>query len=274
MPTLTFDVQNQRIRRTDNFYVVSGSNDYLYAKFMFSSDWGTGTKTAQFYAECSDDPPYDVILDQDGMCIVPWEVLQYGNTRVRVDVFAGNRITTNYAVFRVHEDGYMDGGSSSQPPTPDVYTQIIERMDDIESEMEDATERAEAAAETATSAATDAATSAGNAASSASSASSSASAASASALSASESASAANTAKTEAISARDAAVSAQNTAVSAKDDAIDAKNDAVAAKEAAESALTNIQELLDGLEEILLSMEDTAGTVTLVKVLGRSVGEG
>lgn len=279
MPTLTFDVQNQVIRRTDNFKVIAGSQNYLYAHFTFTSDWGDGTKTAQFYAECSDDPPYDVILDQNNTCLIPWEVLQYGDTRVRVDVFAGTRITTNYAVFRVHEDGYMDGGSSSQPPTPDVYAQIIDRMDDVEAIVEQAADRAEAAAEAAASSRDAAAQSAGSAGSSASAASSSANAASASALSASQSASAANSAKADAIAAKNDAVSAKNDAVSAKNDAVSARNDAVSAQEAAEraqaaaeDALEQMRTLIAGLTDIQIAMEDAAGRVVDVTVLGRIEG--
>jgi len=272
MPTLTFDVQNQVIRRTDNFKVIAGSQNYLYAHFTFTSDWGDGTKTAQFYAECSDDPPYDVILDQNNTCLIPWEVLQYGDTRVRVDVFAGTRITTNYAVFRVHEDGYMDGGSSSQPPTPDVYAQIIERMDDVETAVEQAADRAEAAAEAAETSRDAAAQSAGSAGSSASAASSSANAASASALSASQSASAANSAKDDAVAAKSTAVSAKNTAVSARNDAVSAQEAAERAQAAAEDALARIQALVEGLTEIQIAMEDAAGRVVDVTVLGRIEG--
>lgn len=272
MPTLTFDVENQVIRRTDNFKVIAGSQNYLYAKFTFTSDWGDGAKTAQFYAECSDDPPYDVILDSDGVCLIPWEVLQYGDTRVRVDVFAGTRITTNYAVFRVHEDGYMDGGSSSQPPTPDVYAQIIERMDGIEADMEEATQRAEAAAQSAEESRDAAADSASIAHEAANAAASSESAASASEQAASASASAAESAKTAAVSAKNAAESAKTDAESAKNDAISAKNDAVQAKEDAESALAQIQALLAGLTEIPIAMEDSAGNVVGASVLGRIEG--
>lgn len=297
MPTLSFSVENQTIRRTDNFYVVAGSMNYLYAQFTFTPDWGDGTKTAQFFAECSDDPPYDVILDQNGMCLVPWEVLQYGGTRVFVSVFAGDRITANNSIFRVHDSGYMPGGSSSQPPTPDVYAQIIDRMDGIEADMEEATRRAEAAAESAETSKNAAANSASNASASASAAALSAGAASASAQSASDYATAANNAKADAISAKNDAVSAKNGAVSAKNDAVSAKNDAVSAKddavtakdgavsakddavlaknaaveaqEAAEGVLETMRGLLDELVDIPIAMTDENGNLVVATVLGR-----
>lgn len=229
MATLTFQVQNQQIRRTDNFYVVAKSRNYLYAHFTFSDDWGDGTKTAQFHNQCSSGPPYEVILNQYGICLVPWEVLEDVGT-VEVTVFGGDLITANIARFKVRESGYSEEGESSQPPTPSVYQQIIDRMDGIEDAMVDATERAETAAQTATQRSEEAA----------------------------QSASTATQAKTDALQA--------------KTDAIQAKNDAVAAKTAAEEALESIQTLLAGLQEIALAMEDSAGTETIVNVLGRTSG--
>ena len=79
--------------------VVAKSIDYLYAEFSFSEDWGDGIKTVQF-VNSVDNEPYKVILNEDGVCMVPWEVLQYDNSRIKVSAFSGNRITTNEATVR------------------------------------------------------------------------------------------------------------------------------------------------------------------------------
>lgn len=128
---LRFNVVNQHITRTDEFRVVASSVNYLYAHFDFTSDW-KGTKTAQFAVTVNDEMiGRSMILDGNGECLVPWEVLQYGNTMLEVSVVAGTRITADKAVVLVHEDGYL-GEEGHSEPTPDVYEQIIARLDDVE----------------------------------------------------------------------------------------------------------------------------------------------
>lgn len=268
MPYLTFEVENQRIRRTDNFYVVAKSKEYLYARFTFTDDWGTQTKTAQFKDTCT-DTVYEVLIDENGICLVPWEVLEEGDVKVEVTVFAGDRITANCASFRVHETGYSDDAESSQPPTPSIYAQIIERMDGIETEMEEATQRAEDAATAATLATAQAQQSMEDARSSAAAASNSAYIASTLAQSATASANRAELAENGAVSAKEDAESAKADAEAAKDIAESARDAALQAKTDAQEALAEIQTLLAGLTEILIGMQDTSGNDVEVTVLGR-----
>ena len=128
---LRFSVVNQHIVRTDEFRVVASSINYLYAHFDFTNDW-VGTKTAQFAVTVNDEViGRSMILDENGECLVPWEVLQYDNSRLEVSVFAGTRVTADKAIVLVHEDGYL-GEEGHSEPTPDVYEQIIARLDDVE----------------------------------------------------------------------------------------------------------------------------------------------
>ena len=129
MEQLQFYVSNQMIRRTDRFKVVSDSRNYLYAKFTFGTDeWKNKTITAIFK---SPDTAYEVILDENNTCLVPWEVLQKPYQGFYVSCFAGDLITVNTAQVVVIESGYEDDLESSQPPTPSVYEQILERLDDV-----------------------------------------------------------------------------------------------------------------------------------------------
>lgn len=268
MPYLTFEVENQRIRRTDNFYVVAKSKEYLYAKFTFTDDWGTQTKTAQFKDTCT-DTVYEVLIDDNGTCLVPWEVLEEGDVKVEVTVFAGDRITANSASFRVHETGYSDDAESSQPPTPSIYAQIIERMDGIETDMEEATRRAEDAATAAATAAAQAQQSMEDARSSAAAAGNSAYIASTLAQSATASANRAEMAEDGAVSAKTDAEAAKADAEAAKVVAQAAMNAAIQARTAAQEALSSIQAIMAGLTEIQIGMQDTNGNDVEVTVLGR-----
>ena len=123
---LFFNVDKQIITRTDNEHVVQDSQNYLYAHFDFSEEW-TGQITAVFKGK--DGQAYNVLLDNMGQCLVPWEVL----TQISFDisVFCGDLITANVVRIYTVESGY-EIGIEGRIPTPDVYTQIMEKIEEIE----------------------------------------------------------------------------------------------------------------------------------------------
>lgn len=124
---LSFKVEKQNIMRTDSNKVVAKSKNYLYAAFTFSTDdWDdVEIKTAIFK---NGDRVFNVILNDNDECLVPHEVLDSGT--VSVSVFGGNLITVDCASFKVHESGYEEG-VTPEPPTQDVYSQIIKMIEDI-----------------------------------------------------------------------------------------------------------------------------------------------
>ena len=90
-------------------------------------DWDAfETKTARFI--CDHGSYIDVIFDGD-VCPVP--ILS--NTRwVRVGVFAGNLSTTTPAQIVATNSILSDGGIPADPP-PDVYNQLMEKLNMIDS---------------------------------------------------------------------------------------------------------------------------------------------
>ena len=122
---LLFRVRNQQIERLESNLVVSGSKNYLHAKFTFTKEWNGLTKTAVFKRE-EDEEGYLVVLNND-VALIPWEVLQNEGI-FYVSVFGGDLITVNKARVVVEESGYVDGGQPSDP-TPDVYTQLTTHID-------------------------------------------------------------------------------------------------------------------------------------------------
>ena len=214
---LQFTLKNQVINRIDRNTVVSGSRNYLYAKFTFlSEDWHAPV-TVIF-------GKYSVLLDSENKCLVPWEVLENPGS-FDVSAFCGDLQTANTVRVFVAKSGYIQGETPSEP-TPDVYTQLAGMV-------QDAIERAEEATETATGAATSAGEFADNA-------EKSAQAAAQSELSAAEAATAAgNMAADAAASAQAAHQSAEQAAqvvVGAGQIVKDAETAALAAINEAESA--------------------------------------
>ena len=113
---IRFALDHQKIERLDNELVVADSKNYLYAEFQLLSDDWQPPITALFDS-------YAVILDNSSRCLVPWEVLK--KTTFKVSAFCGDLHTAAAAVIFVNPSGYVSG-ETPVPPSPDVYTQILD----------------------------------------------------------------------------------------------------------------------------------------------------
>lgn len=121
---LSFKITNQTIERTDSEKPVANSQNYLSAEFDLPSDW-EGAVTAVFNYE--NESPYLQLLDGEHKCMVPWEVIK--TPGFRVSCFCGNLITANTVLVPVNESGYKRNQTPA-PPTPDVYAQLIELVEE------------------------------------------------------------------------------------------------------------------------------------------------
>lgn len=120
---LQFQVTRQNIKRTDGNSAVADSVNYLTAEFNFeSSDWDNTTKTATFRSGAT---VYTVILDANGKCVVPWELIKAGKLKVSVYGDGANeyRITADTVDIPIYASGYSEG-EESQHPTPSQYEQL------------------------------------------------------------------------------------------------------------------------------------------------------
>ena len=122
---LEFLIKQQHIVRLDRQKVVAGSKNYLRAHFTFSDEW-VGIKTAIFKNK---EMVLTQIIDDTDTCVVPWEVLVKGN--LYVSVFSGNLITSDRAVVEIADSGYEEG-KTPQEPSPSLYEQILEKIDNIQ----------------------------------------------------------------------------------------------------------------------------------------------
>lgn len=123
---LYFSIKNQTISRSDSFNVVGDSRKYLKAHFTFSEEWD-GINTAVFK---NGEDVFCVVLPDDNSCLVPWEVIK--PPYFTVSVFGGDLITANIVSVAVEKSGYTEG-ETPEEPTPDVYTQILQKLDELSS---------------------------------------------------------------------------------------------------------------------------------------------
>lgn len=125
---LTFEVSNQILTRTDKNQIVADSKNYLYAQFIFNTDeWNGGIITALFQRGTE---VIRRILDENNRCDVPWEMIKNGY--FKVSVFTGDVIPTNPVVVGVKGSGYVNDSTEGSAPQPDIFTQIITRLESLE----------------------------------------------------------------------------------------------------------------------------------------------
>ena len=105
--------------------LTSGSVNVYLVQFEFNDDWDGLDKTAVFQ---SGDDKIPVVLDGSNQCQIPWEVLENPRRSLEVGVY-GTRdgsivLPTIWAQLGTIKEG-CSPGTNTQPPTPDVYSQIL-----------------------------------------------------------------------------------------------------------------------------------------------------
>jgi len=119
---MEFTIRQRRIQCTNEELI--GDNADYEASFSFDSEWDGCIKTARFihggrYAE-------RVLTDDK--CIIPVEVLKQGF--LKVGVYSAE-MTTTYCEVYIRASIKETTGTTAEP-TPDVYAQIIKRIEDME----------------------------------------------------------------------------------------------------------------------------------------------
>ena len=105
--------------------MTSGSVNVYLVQFAFSADWDELDKTAVFRAG---DTKISVVLDATNRCQIPWEVLENRGLPLEAGVYGTENGTvvlpTIWATLGTIKEG-ASPGENTQPPTPDVYSQIL-----------------------------------------------------------------------------------------------------------------------------------------------------
>lgn len=131
-------VEKQRLFLSGNQDVVADSQNYLEAQFRFSRDWDGIAKTAVF-RWAHGEQAYHMLL-QDDRCFVPCEVIRAPGFKVAV--FGGDLITTDAVTVEVKASG-MEEGVAPPDPTPDIYAQLVNLVEEKSTQAAAAAEEAE-----------------------------------------------------------------------------------------------------------------------------------
>lgn len=105
--------------------VTSGSVNVYTVQLAFSSEWDGLDKTAVFQAGSD---VISVVLDESQTCTIPWEVLENPRRTLYAGVYGTKNgdvvLPTIWTSLGTIQQG-VTTGTNTQPPTPDVYSQIL-----------------------------------------------------------------------------------------------------------------------------------------------------
>lgn len=128
-----FLVKNQSIEIIEREVLADHQIQYVQFKFTFDGDWKHFHKVVQF-SQC--DEVYSVVLGTDGTTLYLPAELHAGAAKMAV--FGYNtesdttvRATTVPVTLNIRESGF-EGDEPPIPPTPDLYTQLLKRIEDAE----------------------------------------------------------------------------------------------------------------------------------------------
>lgn len=130
---IKFKIEQQTIRATNYNMIVSDSVNFVSAKFKFDDEWSEYVKTVTF-TNTKTHVSKSILLDSSLACHIPWEVLDdEGKLNVYVEGFYNGSVATTATMrspLSIKDSGRGNCGFPS--PTPDVYQQILERLNHIQ----------------------------------------------------------------------------------------------------------------------------------------------
>lgn len=132
MVYIEFKATGSNLRRTDLNKVVAYTQNELSARFSLNSDWDDLNPIVAVFSK-DRGTCYDMILDDNKECIVPWEVLS-GKGVLTVSLVGGNTLTSTEVEINVLATGQL-GGLASQP-SDTLYQQLLEKYNKVEADWE------------------------------------------------------------------------------------------------------------------------------------------
>lgn len=127
-----FLVKQQKIEILEREVIADKQISFVNLKFIFDGDWKKFHKVVQF-TQC--DETYNRVLGTDATsCLLPSE-LHAGAVRMSVfgydaDNINGLRATTVPVTLNVRPSGFVGDGAEEVPPTPDLYAQLLQKLDE------------------------------------------------------------------------------------------------------------------------------------------------
>lgn len=131
---MKFLVKNQKIEVLEREVIASDQIAFVSVKFVFDGAWKTLHKVVQF-TQCEET--YNVVLGTEGTtCLLPAE-LHPGAVKMSLFGYDAEsdttlRATTVPVTLHIRPSGFVEDGAAPIPPTPDLYTQLLKKLSEMQ----------------------------------------------------------------------------------------------------------------------------------------------
>ena len=131
---MKFLVKQQKIEVLEREVIASDQIAFVSVKFVFDGAWKTLHKVVQF-TQCEET--YNVVLGIDGTtCLLPAE-LHPGAVKMSLFGYDAEsdttlRATTVPVTLHIRPSGFVADGDTPIPPTPDLYTQLLKKLSEMQ----------------------------------------------------------------------------------------------------------------------------------------------
>ena len=129
---MKFLVKQQKIEVREREVLASDQIAFVSVKFVFDGAWKTLHKVVQF-TQCEET--YNLVLGTEGTtCLLPAE-LHPGAVKMSLFGYDAEsdttvRATTFPVTLHIRPSGFVADGDTSIPPTPDLYTHLLKKLDE------------------------------------------------------------------------------------------------------------------------------------------------
>lgn len=129
---MKFLVKQQKIEALEREVLASDQIAFVSVKFVFDGAWKALHKVVQF-TQCEET--YNLVLGTEGTtCLLPSE-LHPGAVKMSLFGYDAEsdttlRATTVPATLHIRPSGFVEDGATPIPPTPDLYTQLLKKLDE------------------------------------------------------------------------------------------------------------------------------------------------
>ena len=131
---MKFLVKQQKIEALEREVIASDQIAFVSVKFVFDGAWKTLHKVVQF-TQCEET--YNVVLGTEGTtCLLPAE-LHPGTVKMSLFGYDAEsdttlRATTVPVTLHIRPSGFVEDGATPIPPTPDLYTQLLKKLSEMQ----------------------------------------------------------------------------------------------------------------------------------------------
>ena len=131
---MKFLVKQQKIEVLEREIIASDQIAFVLVKFVFDGAWKTLHKVVQF-TQCEET--YNVVLGTEGTtCLLPAE-LHPGTVKMSLFGYDAEsdttlRATTVPVTLHIRPSGFVEDGATPIPPTPDLYTQLLKKLSEMQ----------------------------------------------------------------------------------------------------------------------------------------------